>query len=107
WSACEMNGEASLDIRTPEGISFSVPLAGPVSRLLALTLDFLVILAAQQVLRKIIQAFPKVASDYGDAFGILLLFVFAAVYPMAAEWFWRGQTIGKRLFHLRVIDATG
>jgi hypothetical protein len=22
-------------------------------------------------------------------------------------WFWRGQTIGKRLFHLRVIDATG
>ena len=97
----------SLDIRTPEGISFSVPLAGPVARLLALTLDFLVILAAQQVVGRIIGAFPKVAADVGDAFGILVLFVFAAVYPMIAEWFWRGQTVGKRLFHLRVIDATG
>ena len=97
----------SLDIRTPEGISFSVPLAGPVARLLALTLDFLVILAAQQVVGQIIGAFPKVAADVGDAFGILILFVFAAVYPMIAEWFWRGQTVGKRLFHLRVIDATG
>ena len=97
----------SLDIRTPEGISFSVPLAGPVARLLALTLDFLVILTAQQLLGKLVGAFPKVVADVGDAFGILVLFVFAALYPMACEWFWRGQTIGKRLFHLRVIDATG
>ncbi len=97
----------SLDIRTPEGISFSVPLAGPVARLLALTLDFLVIVVAQQVVSKIVAAFPRVVADVGDAFGILLLFVFAAVYPMATEWFWRGQTVGKRLFHLRVIDATG
>lgn len=102
-----MTGDASLDIRTPEGISFSVPLAGPVSRLLALTLDFFVILAAQQAVSHLIGAFPKAAADVGDAFGILLLFVFAAAYPMASEWFWRGQTIGKRLFHLRVIDATG
>lgn len=102
-----MNGGPSLEVRTPEGISFAVPLAGPVSRLLALTLDFLVILAAQQVLNKIVQSFPKVAADYGSAFGILMVFVFAGVYPMLAEWFWRGQTIGKRLFHLRVIDATG
>ena len=98
---------SSLDIRTPEGISFSVPLAGPVARLLALTLDFLVILAAQQLLGKLVGAFPRVVADVGDAFGILVLFVFAALYPMASEWFWRGQTIGKRLFHLRVIDATG
>jgi uncharacterized RDD family membrane protein YckC len=101
------SGEASLDIQTPEGISFSLPLAGPVSRLLALTLDFLVILAAQQAIKKVIDAFPKVAADVGDAFGILVLFAFASLYPMASEWFWRGQTIGKRLFRLRVIDGTG
>jgi uncharacterized RDD family membrane protein YckC len=102
-----MNGDASLAIQTPEGISFSVPLAGPVARLLALTIDFLVILAAQQAIGKLVNAFPKVASDVGDAFGILLLFVFASAYPMASEWFWRGQTIGKRLLRLRVIDSTG
>ena len=33
-----MNGASSLDIRTPEGISFSVPLAGPVARLLAFSM---------------------------------------------------------------------
>ena len=102
-----MNGASSLDIRTPEGISFSVPLAGPVARLLALTLDFLVIVAAQQLVGKVMKSFPKVMADWGDAFGILILFVFAAVYPMLCEWFWRGQTVGKRLFNLRVIDATG
>ena len=102
-----MTSAASLDIRTPEGISFSVPLAGPVARLLALALDFLIILAAQQLIGKVVSSFPKFASDVGDAFGILLLFVFSAIYPMICEWFWRGQTVGKRLFHLRVIDASG
>ena len=102
-----MNGALSLEIRTPEGISFAVPLAGPVSRLLALTLDFLIVLAAEQLVGKVMSAFPKAAADVGEAFDILILFVFAALYPMLCEWFWRGQTVGKRLFHLRVIDATG
>ena len=97
----------TLNIRTPEGISFSVPLAGPVSRVLALTLDFLIILAAQQLVGKVMAAFPKAFTDVGEAFGVLVLFVFAGVYPMVCEWFWRGQTVGKRLFHLRVMDATG
>jgi hypothetical protein len=26
---------------------------------------------------------------------------------MTCEWCWRGQTVGKRLFHLRVMDAQG
>jgi len=34
-----------LTIRTPEGAQFSLPLAGPVSRLLAFLLDLLVTLA--------------------------------------------------------------
>ncbi|HEY3742966.1 MAG TPA: RDD family protein, partial [Bryobacteraceae bacterium] len=62
---------------------------------------------AQQLIGKLAGAFPKFAEDVGDAFSILVLFVIASVYPMACEWFWRGQTVGKRLFRLRVIDATG
>src|SRR5262249_50380888 len=29
------------------------------------------------------------------------------VYGALTEWFWRGQTVGKRLFGLRVVDAHG
>ena len=28
-------------------------------------------------------------------------------YGMAFEWYWRGQTLGKRVFGLRVVDAQG
>ncbi len=31
----------------------------------------------------------------------------ALVYAMVAEWLWRGQTVGKRLLGLRVVDAHG
>ena len=37
---------AVLNIATPEGVTFSLPLAGPVSRALALFIDFAVISAA-------------------------------------------------------------
>jgi hypothetical protein len=28
-------------------------------------------------------------------------------YALACEWWWRGQTLGKRILRLRVVDATG
>ena len=38
-----MNLKSELKIETPEGIQFSYPLAGPISRCLAWILDFLVV----------------------------------------------------------------
>jgi hypothetical protein len=37
----------------------------------------------------------------------LAYFVVSVGYGIALEWLWRGQTIGKRLFRLRVMDAQG
>ena len=34
-------------------------------------------------------------------------FAIGFAYSALLEGFWNGQTIGKRLFHLRVIDQTG
>ena len=34
-------------------------------------------------------------------------FAIGFAYGALLEGFWNGQTIGKRLFHLRVIDQTG
>ena len=39
--------------------------------------------------------------------GVLLFFVISTVYAIVLEWRWRGQTLGKRLLGLRVIDAQG
>jgi hypothetical protein len=33
--------------------------------------------------------------------------VFSIGYAITLEWLWRGQTLGKRLFGLRVVDAHG
>ena len=34
-------------------------------------------------------------------------FVISLAYMALAEWLWRGQTVGKRLLRLRVVDASG
>ena len=45
---------AALEIRTPEGVVFSQPLASPVTRFLAYGVDFAAILAIQAILRQIL-----------------------------------------------------
>ena len=92
----------TLPLRTPEGIVFSLPLAGPVSRFLAITIDMLCIFAASAVLDELFGALKLAGA--GQALFAIAYFVLSVGYGIAAEWFWRGQTIGKRLIGLRVMD---
>jgi hypothetical protein len=46
-------------------------------------------------------------ADAARALTILLYAIFSVGYSMTLEWYWRGQTIGKRSLGLRVIDAAG
>jgi uncharacterized RDD family membrane protein YckC len=48
-----------------------------------------------------------VSTDAARAVTILVFFVVQIGYSIAAEWFWHGQTLGKRLLRLRVMDAQG
>jgi uncharacterized RDD family membrane protein YckC len=97
----------TLKIRTPEGIEFGLPLAGPISRMLALTVDILVVLTIGSVARQMLAPLGFFGRDFSDAVVILVGFVISLVYMMLAEWLWRGQTVGKRLLRLRVVDAAG
>jgi uncharacterized RDD family membrane protein YckC len=97
----------TLKIRTPEGVEFALPLAGPVSRMLAYTLDLLVVMTIGTVARQILAPLGFFGKDFSDAIRILAYFVISLVYMMLAEWLWRGQTVGKRLLRLRVVDAAG
>lgn len=94
-------------IDTPEGVTFSYPLAGPMTRFLAWAIDACVIGAASSAIGKVLNAFGLAGSGWALALAILGYFVISTGYGMFFEWRWRGQTIGKRVLQLRVMDAEG
>jgi uncharacterized RDD family membrane protein YckC len=97
----------TLKIRTPEGIEFALPLAGPISRMLAFAVDIGVVITIGTVSQQILGPLGFLGKDFSEAIKILSYFVISLVYMALAEWLWRGQTVGKRLFGLRVVDAGG
>jgi uncharacterized RDD family membrane protein YckC len=97
----------TLKIRTPEGIAFSFALAGPVVRCLAWIVDFLVIMGSATALNVLGQLAGFISPDVAQAIMLVGYFVFSIGYGIVLEWMWRGQTIGKRLLRLRVMDSQG
>jgi uncharacterized RDD family membrane protein YckC len=102
-----MSQTNALKIVTPEGIAFSQQLAGPVSRFTAWLIDLACILALSLLLRTVCAVFSLLSTDLAQALSLLLYFIFSVCYGMLLEWYWRGQTIGKRVLRLRVVDASG
>lgn len=97
----------NLEIQTPEGVKFSLHLAGPVSRFLAWGVDLLCIMVLTNVVSMVLRAVNIISSDIATAAMILAYFLLTTGYNIALEWLWRGQTVGKRLFRMRVMDARG
>lgn len=97
----------TLTIKTPEGIEFSLLLAGPISRFLAWMVDLLVILVINQLLNVLLGLLGILSRDLAGAAAILGYFIISIGYGIAAEWHWHGQTLGKRLLRLRVTDIQG
>ncbi|MCD4819930.1 MAG: RDD family protein [Candidatus Cloacimonetes bacterium] len=91
-------------ISTAEGITFPLPLAGPVNRFLAFLIDFFVILLINKIVHSIFSLFFLMSADVGNAFLIIGYFVISVGYTISFETFWNGQTIGKKLFKIKVID---
>ena len=104
-----MNAEKTntFTIRTPEGIEFSFLLAGPVTRFLAWSVDLMAILAVNKLMTVLLGVLGILSPDLATAASILGYFVVSIGYGIALEWYWRGQTLGKRLLRLRVSDING
>jgi uncharacterized RDD family membrane protein YckC len=100
-------GRRSLQIQTPEGVVFSLTTAGVFSRFLAWTIDVAVIVAASSILGTITTVIAFLSPDFAKALFVILYAVFSVGYGIYTEWRWRGQSWGKRIFRLRVIDASG
>jgi uncharacterized RDD family membrane protein YckC len=90
-------------VATPEGIELTLRLAGPVPRALAWSVDFLLRAAVVLVV-------SMIASRFGRAgMGVVLIAAFFVEWLLPA-WFeamWGGQTPGKRLFRLAVLNDDG
>jgi uncharacterized RDD family membrane protein YckC len=100
-------GQRRLIIRTPEGVEFSLALAGPMTRFLAWAIDACAIVTISSLLGKVMAVLSFVSSDLAVAITTLAYFVLSIGYGIAFEWLWRGQTLGKRVLGLRVMDARG
>lgn len=98
---------AELTIATAEGVLFRWPLAGPASRLFAMLLDTAIVLGAVNGVGLLVYWIFAKAPGFGFMAITLAEFVIGFAYSALLEGFWNGQTIGKRLFHLRVIDQDG
>jgi len=101
------NRTDTLTIKTPEGIVFSLQLAGPLTRFLAWSVDMACIAAIAGGLNTLLGVLGLISRDIAMAATALAYFFVSVGYGMATEWFWRGQTVGKRLLRLRVADAQG
>lgn len=97
----------TLLIRTPEGIVFSLLLAGPVTRFLAWAVDMVCIGALSSAAGMLLGVLGLISPDIAGGMAMLAYFLIQIGYGIALEWFWRGQTLGKRLLRLRVMDAQG
>jgi uncharacterized RDD family membrane protein YckC len=114
--------EETLIIETPERVELEFALASIGNRFLAVLLDhliqFLLILSVlltvdalsksgTQFFRDLFSKDISEAPNWILAIGILFLFFLFSGYFAFFEWFWSGQTPGKKLMRLRVIREDG
>jgi len=100
-----------LEVETADHVVLRYDLAGGGNRGFAAVVDFLV---ATLIATGIGVAYLTFASALGEGvllpyggFVLLLGLTVVWAYFIALEWLWNGQTIGKRVFGLRVIGDDG
>jgi len=116
-----VEAEETLIIETPERVPLAFSLASIGNRFLAVTIDhaiqfFVLILiyflftgiaggagSMEQAFGPTLEQMPK----WTIALMILILFLVFASYFIFFEWFWNGQTPGKKMMKLRVIREDG
>lgn len=99
--------QSVLRITTPEGITFALPLASPITRSVAWLVDLVIVIALEIGIGSVIGRLGVLQPDAARAFITLSYFIISIGYGLLFEWRWRGQTIGKKLLRLRVVDERG
>lgn len=110
-----VNLDGTHTVLTPEYVEFNFVLAGLMSRFLALLIDTVVSFVLTIVIFLVLGIFTALAgiglgstaAELGMAAQFVVWFVVDWGYMVLLESVWSGQTIGKRVMGLRVIQDTG
>ncbi len=97
----------TLLIKTPEGVVFAQTLASPVARFFAWLIDFACLWLLLIIVNLGVTLIKFITPDVAQAIQLVSFFVITIGYAMLLEWKWRGQTVGKRVMRLRVVDGNG
>lgn len=109
-----MNRE-KIEVKTPEYVSLHFQLAGLGSRATAFIIDYAILIISLIIISLFgiyLTANVEEIFDIGDAvFSVIIfvifIFLFVSGYFILFEALGNGQTIGKRLMHIRVINDNG
>ncbi|HUB68694.1 MAG TPA: RDD family protein [Candidatus Methylacidiphilales bacterium] len=101
------SGRKAMQIQTPEGVVFNLAMAGLFTRFLAWSVDGAAIAAASIAIGIVTQIFALISSDFASALYIVSYSAISVGYGIFTEWRWRGQSLGKRILRIRVLDASG
>jgi uncharacterized RDD family membrane protein YckC len=109
-----INTEHAFSIQTPELVALEFPLAGIGSRFIAVLVDyllqfvaFIVLLLGMMLFLPSMQKFESASSKWVVAMLILIPFLLEWGYFALFEGLWHGQTPGKRVVKIRVIQQSG
>src|SRR5256714_4830809 len=99
-----------LEVETPDHVVLRYDLAGAGNRGFAAVLDFLLaalIAFSAFMLLEVARVLTRV--DFFVLGGLTLILGLVVIwsYFILLEWLWNGQTFGKRIFRLRVINEDG
>lgn len=110
--------ERRVEIETPEQTMLSYTVAGIGSRAAAALVDLMIIVAGELSLYLLIaelstmfgghtSAAQRISSGWATALGVLVSFALMWGYYVVFEGMWDGQTPGKRMFGIRVVQDGG
>ena len=97
----------TLQIQTPEGVVFNLAVAGLYARFLAWAIDGAAIVTVSTVIGMVTAFLAVLSPDFAKGLMLISYFVISVGYGIFTEWCWRGQSWGKRILRLRVMDASG
>jgi len=99
--------DGSHTVLTPEYVEFRFTLAGLYSRFLAWLLDALIVLTAAAGVIFLLGKTMATAPQFASAIFVVIYFLLDWGYGICLETAWSGQTVGKRVMSLRVIQESG
>jgi len=95
--------DTTREIEVPEGVELSIAVAGLISRGLAFLIDLLI----RGVALIIVASILGYLGSFGDGLFLILFFLVEWFYPVLFEVFNQGQTIGKKVMGIMVINDDG